>query len=81
MSKAPGEPRRRARKSRADNSIAVRRHRSAAGCVSISACGAAVLLDEGDVRGAAAERLDPDRAGAGIAVEQRARRRSAARGC
>ena len=39
-----------------------------------------VLLDERHVRGAAAERFDPDRAGPGVAVERRARPEFAARG-
>ncbi len=67
--RSPPAPRRPRRKSCADNSIAVARRRSARRFASMSATARAIPLDERHVRGAAAERLDADRAGPGVAVE------------
>src|SRR3954471_21533147 len=53
----------------ADNNIAVRRYPAVGEVLLDQRLRAAVALDEGDMRGAAARLLDPDRAGAGVAIE------------
>src|SRR3954467_13990344 len=53
----------------ADNNIAVRRYPAVGEVLLDQRLRAAVARDEGDMRGPAARRLDPDRAGPGVAIE------------